>query len=74
MIEPIKMILQALGEEPALFFIALPLPIIKMVTNYFLFNEFGVVGFAYSMVIIWSLYSIMLISYKKEILIKNIIL
>ena len=65
---PIKLILYALEKEKIIFFTILPLPIVKVVFNVFLFNTFGLYGIAYSTVLVYLIYLISLIFVNRKIL------
>ena len=65
---PIKLILYAFDKEKLLLQIVLPLPILKVIFNYFGFKLFGINGVAYSTVMIYFIYLIVMLSLNKEIL------
>lgn len=67
---PIKLVLYALDKEKLLFLLILPLPIIKIVLNLLYFNLFGIAGIAYSTVIVYAIYLLMLIIVNRNLLIK----
>jgi O-antigen/teichoic acid export membrane protein len=70
---PLKLILYALEKEKILFMIILPLPIIKIILNKFLYNSLGVHGIAYATVSVFALYLLSLIIVNRK-LFKEIIL
>ena len=65
---PIKLILYAFDKEKLLLQIVLPLPILKVIFNYFGFKLFGINGVAYSTVMIYFIYLIVMLLLNKEIL------
>lgn len=66
---PIKLVLYALDKEKLLLLLILPLPIIKIVLNLLYFNLFGITGIAYSTVIVYAIYLLLLIIVNKNLLI-----
>jgi O-antigen/teichoic acid export membrane protein len=67
---PIKLVLYALDKEKLLLLLILPLPIIKIVLNLLYFNLFGITGIAYSTVIVYATYLLLLIIVNRNLLIK----
>jgi O-antigen/teichoic acid export membrane protein len=67
---PIKLVLYALDKEKLLLLLILPLPIIKIVLNLLYFNLFGIAGIAYSTVIVYAIYLLLLIIVNRNLLIK----
>lgn len=65
---PIKLILYAFDREKLLLQIVLPLPILKVIFNYFGFKLFGINGVAYSTVMIYFIYLIVMLLVNKNIL------
>ena len=67
---PIKLVLYALDKEKLLLLLILPLPIIKIVLNLLYFNLFGITGIAYSTIIVYAIYLLLLIIVNRNLLIK----
>ena len=67
---PIKLVLYALDKEKLVLLLILPLPIIKIVLNLLYFNLFGIAGIAYSTVIVYAIYLLLLIIVNRNLLIK----
>lgn len=66
---PVKLILYALDKEKLLLYLLLPLPILKIVLNLFYFEKFGVIGVAYSTVIVYFVYLLCLLIFNRKLLI-----
>ena len=58
---PVKLVLYAVDKEALLLLIILPLPLIKILLNFILFDQLGLEGIAYSTVFVYSLYLVALI-------------
>ena len=65
---PIKLILYAVDKEKLILLIVMPLPLLKVIFNYFGFELFGVHGIAYSTVIIYLIYLVSLLVTSKGLL------
>tara|TARA_Y200000002_G_C22676529_1_gene662313 strand:+ start:488 stop:1732 length:1245 start_codon:yes stop_codon:yes gene_type:complete len=69
---PVKLILYALDKEKLLLYLILPLPILKIVLNLFYFEKFGVIGVAYSTVIVYFVYLLCLLIFNRRLLINTL--
>ena len=65
---PIKLILYAFDKEKLILLIVMPLPLLKIIFNYFGFELFGVHGIAYSTVIIYLIYFLVMLVASKDLL------
>jgi O-antigen/teichoic acid export membrane protein len=69
---PIKMIMYGLDKEKLLLKIVLPLPFIKIMLNFIFYNEFGLEGFAYSTVMVYAIFLLLLLTLNRRMLIKTL--
>lgn len=69
---PVKLILYALDKEKLLLYLILPLPILKIFLNIFYFEKFGVIGVAYSTVIVYFVYLLCLLIFNRRLLINTL--
>ena len=65
---PIKLIMYAVDKEKLFLLIVIPLPILKIFFNYFGFELFGINGMAYSTVIVYFTYLIVMLLLNKDLL------
>ena len=65
---PIKLIMYAVDKEKLFSVIVIPLPVLKIIFNYFGFGFFGIYGMAYSTVMVYFIYLIMMLLINKDIL------
>jgi len=70
---PIKLIMYGMDREKLLLIIILPLPVIKIVLNLILFDNFGLHGIAFATVFVYSLYLLSLYWFNRKML-KEIII
>lgn len=71
---PITLILQAMNQEKKLMLATLPLPIINILADLLFYNIFGLVGIAYSTILVYSIYLATILIINKKILREKIIL
>ena len=69
---PITHILQALNREKKLLFATVPLPLLNIVSNYFLYRLLGLTGIAYSTLLVYTTYLVLILIMNLKILKRNI--
>jgi len=67
-ISPLLLILNAKDREYSLFLVVLPLPIIKIILNYFLFSFIGLEGIAITTVVVYLVFLILLLFFNWKII------
>tara|TARA_B100000035_G_scaffold157005_1_gene133761 strand:- start:15837 stop:17099 length:1263 start_codon:yes stop_codon:yes gene_type:complete len=65
---PIKLIMYAADKEKLFLLIVMPLPFIKIILNYFGFKFLGINGLAFSTVIVYLSYLIVMVLLNKDLL------